>query len=250
MINPKNERARQAMQEGGKILSRIKGQLKETVAPGVTPQELETRAEKLIVEAGGKPSFKMVPNYFWATCINVNDGVVHGVPNSSPFREGDLVSVDVGMFYQGFHTDTSFTVPAGKINRQKQEFLRVGKRALKEAISKAVVGNRVAHISRSIQRILEREDYAPVRALTGHGIGKKLHEEPQIPCFWQGRLESSEVIPEGATLAIEVIYTLGSPELVISGEDSWTIRTRDGKIAGLFEETVLATVEGPLVLTT
>lgn len=249
MIKAKNQKAQEAMQEGGRRLSRIKAELKKAVAPGVTPSELDKKAEKLISEAGGEPSFKMVPNYSWATCINVNQGVVHGVPSQVAFREGDLVSIDVGMFYRGFHTDTSFTVPTGNIDQQKQKFLQVGKNALKKAIREAVVGNRVAHISQAMQRVLEKAGFAPVRALTGHGIGRKLHEQPQIPCFWEGSITNSEVIPEGATLAIEVIYTLGSPDLVVSEADNWTIATRDGKIAGLFEETVLVTARGPLVLT-
>lgn len=249
MINTKNENEIQAMQEGGRKLSRVKEELKASIAPGVTPRQVDKKAEKLILQAGGKPSFKMVPGYSWTTCINVNEGVVHGIPKGEAFREGDLVSVDVGMFYKGFHTDTSFTVAAGKADRKNRRFLEAGRRALRKAIDKAVPGNRVAHISQAMQRVLENEGFTPVRALTGHGIGKDLHEEPQIPCFWEGKPENSDIIPEGATLAIEAIYTLGSPELVISRDDNWTISSKDGKIAGLFEETVLVSAEGPLVLT-
>lgn len=249
MIIPKTKKELEIMREGGKRLARIKNELQKMVKPKVRPEEIEARAKELIKRAGGVPSFKKVKNYHWATCINVNEGVVHGVPRGEAFKKGDLVSVDVGMFYKGFHTDTSFTLACGKVGQDMHRFLQVGQKALKRAIAEAVPGNYIANISKAMQEVLEDAGFSPVRALTGHGIGRKLHEEPQIPCFWEGPIENSELTPEGATLAVEVIYTLGSPDLVISGEDNWTIATRDGKISGLFEETVAATVQGPLVLT-
>lgn len=249
MIKPKTKDEIALMQEGGKRLAQIKKELQEMVKAGVRAKEIDKKAEELIKKARGKPSFEMVKGYRWATCINVNEGVVHGVPGDYAFREGDLVSIDVGMFFKGYHTDTSFTVGAGKLDKEKERFLAAGRRALKAAIDACRPGMRVAHISRAMQKVLEEKGYSPVRALSGHGIGKNLHESPQIPCFWQGNVSDSEEIPEGAVFAIEAIYTLGSPELVLSGEDKWTIATRDGKIAGLFEETVAATVQGPLILT-
>lgn len=248
MIKAKTPEEIEIMAQGGAKLAIVRDTLAKMVAVGVTPLDIEKKAQGLIVKAGGKPSFQMVKNYHWATCININEGVVHGIPTARPFVPGDIVSLDVGMFYKGFHTDTSVTVPVGGIDPKTQKFLETGKGALKAAIHEAFPGNRVSHISQAMQKILEAEGYSPVRALIGHGIGRNLHEEPQIPCFWEGAVEAGEKIPTGAVFAIEVIYTAGSPDLVRL-EDRWTIATKDGKIAGLFEETVAVTAKGPRVLT-
>lgn len=236
------------MQEGGKLLAGIKKKLIDNVKEGANAQEIDSLAESLIEKAGGKPSFKMVENYSWTTCVNINEGVVHGIPKKSVvFEAGDVVSVDVGLFYKDFHTDTSFTV-AIKPDAKTQDFLKLGKKALKNGISQALIGNRIYDISKAIEDTLKQDKSSPIRALVGHGIGKKLHEAPQIPCFTSGRKEDTSEIPEGAVFAIEVMYTMGSPELGLD-EDGWTISTQDGKIASLFEETVAVIGDGPLVLT-
>lgn len=238
----------ETMEEGGMLLSEVKKELIGAVKVGLTAKNIDSLAEKLIKEKGGKPSFRMVPNYSWATCVNVNEGVVHGIPKESiVFEKGDIVSVDVGIYYKGFHTDTSFTVAIDGDEGIK-EFLGVGKEALENGISKALVGNKIYDISKEIEGTLIEADLTPIRALVGHGIGKKLHEEPQIPCFTSGRRQDSPEIPEGATFAIEVMYTMGRSALGLD-EDGWTISTRDGKIASLFEETVAVIGNGPLVLT-
>lgn len=254
MIIVKTPQEIKIMAEAGSKLANIRNTLAQMVQPGITPLEIEKRAQGLIKKQGGRPSFQMVKNYRWATCININDGVVHGIPTPIPFKEGDLVSIDVGMLYKGLHTDTSVTVlasptggPSGKIDNRLDKFLEVGKIALASAINNARPGNKVSDIAKSVQVEVEKHGYSPVRALTGHGIGKKLHEEPQIPCFWERGIQDT-VLPEGAVLAIEVIYTMGEPDLVLS-EDNWTLRTKDGTIAGLFEETVAVVPNGHLVLT-
>lgn len=246
MIKPKTKKEIEIMREGGRKLLLIKEALREAVNVGVTPDEVDKVAEELIMESGGKPSFKMVKNYHWSTCININEGVVHGVPGNTRFENGDIVSVDVGLFYKGFHTDTSFTVPVGEVSGEVKRFLAAGEKALLSSIDKVRAGGKISDISRVMETILKKEGYSPVRALTGHGIGRNLHEKPAIPCFWDG--EVSDAIPEGAALALEVIYMMGSPDLVLS-EDSWTLATKDGKIAALFEETVIAGKTGPQVLT-
>ncbi len=248
MITVKTPDELKIMAEGGAKLAVIRDDLAKMVAPNVTPFDIEKKAQELILEAGGKPSFQMVKNYHWATCININDGVVHGIPGNVPFKEGDLVSIDAGMYYKGFHTDTSVTLPAGQASMEVENFLEAGRKALKAAINKVRSGNRVSDISQSIQSIVEQYGYSPVRALTGHGIGKELHEEPQIPCFWEEDAGKGEILTEGTVLAIEVIYTMGEYDLV-KDVDNWTIRTKDGRIAGLFEETVAVTRDGSLVLT-
>lgn len=237
------------MVEGGKKLARIKGRLKKEVVEGISASKIDKIADELITKEGGKPSFKMVHGYHWATCVNVNEGVVHGIPKSEiVFKKGDVVSVDLGMFYGGFHTDTSFSVGLN-IDSEVNAFLETGKRALQAAIQAAKPGNRVYDISFAIESIVKYGGYSPVKALVGHGVGRKLHEEPQIPCFVDGtRRDQTPVIPEGAVLAIEVMYSMGSADVVLNN-DGWTIQTSDGKISALFEETVAVTKEGPKILT-
>lgn len=237
------------MREGGQKLAKVKDKLKEEIRPGVVPLELDRMAEGLILEEGGKPSFKTVKNYYWTTCINRNDGVVHGVPDNKPIEKGDIVSLDIGILYKGFHTDASFTVPVGEVRAETKRFLRAGEEAVEASIKEARVGKKVSHISKAMQEVLERYGYTPSRDLTGHGVGRALHEEPMIPCFWDGSLSEDIPIKVGMTLALEAIYMAGKPDIIVSKEDGWTISTRDGKIAGLFEETVAVTDKGPLLLT-
>lgn len=245
---PKTKKEIEIMAEGGKKLAKIKKSLTEKINEGVNAQEIEELAEILIKETGGKASFKMVPRYKWTTCVNVNEGVVHGIPKKETvFKKGDVVSVDIGLFYKGFHTDTSISVGI-KPNSETEDFLKTGKLALDNAIDKAQVNNKIFDISKAIQNTIENAGLVPIRALVGHGIGRSLHETPQIPCFVEGDKDDSPTIPEGAVLAIEVMYTLKKPDVKVSA-DGWTILTRDGKITGLFEETVAITAGGPLVLT-
>ena len=248
MINVRTNDELEIMAEGGRIISPIKDELEKLIIPGAIPKDIDKVAEELILKAGGEPSFKKVKGYDWTTCINVNEGVVHGIPNSIPFKEGDIVKLDIGIFYKGFHNDTAFTVGVGEISGKNKDFLDAGRQALKNSIKKAVAGAHVAEISKIMDETLTKRGYTPVRDLTGHGVGKNLHEEPQIPCYWEGDTGNSQVIPKGATLAIEVIYTQGAPELVLSSDDGWTISTKDGKIAALFEETIAVTDGLPLVL--
>lgn len=247
MIVAKTKKEIEIMTEGGRKLGSIKEALKKNVAVGITGKDINRLAESLITKTGGKPSFKTVKNYYWSTCININDGVVHGIPGNTPFKNGDIVSIDVGLFYKGFHTDTSFTLPVGEVSGRVKRFLDTGRRALSESISKVKTGNKVSDISKTMQSVLKKGGYSPVEALTGHGIGKSLHEDPHIPCFWKEGMRDEETL-EGASFAVEVIYMEGLPDLVLS-EDGWTLATKDGKIAALFEETVVATGQGPLVLT-
>lgn len=236
------------MLKGGQKLAKVKKELKKNIKEGVRASEIEDLANELIKSAGGKPSFKTVKDYEWATCVNVNEGVVHGIPGEDVvFKKGDLVSVDVGMYYDGFHTDTSFTVLLGN-DPAKDKFLSIGRLALRKGIAKARPGLQIYDISRAIEAVLKKSGLSPVRALVGHGIGRKLHEEPQIPCFTNGGRKDSPYIPENAALAIEVMYSKGTGEVKLAS-DGWTIETSDGTISALFEETVLVTKNGPLVLT-
>lgn len=252
MIPIKTDQEIEKMREGGKRLTQVLNQVLRAIKPGVSLEKLDKLAESLIEKKGGKPSFKMVKGYHWATCINVNQGVVHGVPDGYRLKNDDLVSVDMGMFCKGLHTDMARTLcvrrQKAKVKTQKDKFLETGKEALKKAIKAAKPGNRIGHISKAIQDVIQRRGYKPIEALTGHGVGKELHEEPQIPCFLKGKIEETPMLEPGMTLAIEVIYAQGSPEIVVA-PDGWTIETQDGKMSGLFEETVAVTRDGPLILT-
>ncbi len=234
--------------DGGKRLSEVKKRLEEKVEVGVSAWEIEELALDLIKKSGGEPAFARVPKYHWATCINTNDGVVHGIPKKeSIFQKGDVVSVDVGLFYKGFNTDTSFSKGL-EVDGDIENFLDVGKRALKNAVLKAVPGGRIFDISEAIETTLKRGNYNPVRALVGHGVGRNLHEDPQIPQFVYEERNRTLEIAVGAVLAIEVIYTTGSGG-IRNAEDGWTILTSDGKISALYEDTVVVTENGNLVVT-
>jgi methionyl aminopeptidase len=236
------------MLQGGRKLARVKKKLKEAIKVGVRASDIEKIAVRLIDKEDGRPSFKMVPKYNWATCVNVDAGVVHGIPNESVFfRQGNLVSVDLGMFYKGFHTDTSFSVGL-EVADEIEDFLETGKKALEEAIAKTKEGNRIFDISKAIETTLRERDVSPIKALVGHGIGRELHEKPQIPCFTNGKRKDSPEIHEGVVVAIEVMYAKGNGDVCLD-DDGWTISTRDGTISALFEETVAATKNEPVVLT-
>lgn len=248
MINIKSDAEVAIMAEGGKKLGRVKKGLAEAVAAGGNAAEIEALAQKLIKEEGAEVSFDKVPGYRWATCITVNEGLVHGIPvKSLVFKKGDIVSVDVGVYFKGFHTDTSITVGID-VDPETRKFLNIGKQALANAIAKARVGNHLFEISKAIEDTIEAAGYTTIKALVGHGVGRELHEDPQIPCFVPGRIEDSPKLVRGMVLAIEVMYAAGSDAVEVL-EDGWTIAMRDGKISGLFEETVAVTDGGPKVLT-
>ncbi len=244
----KSEEDIKILVECGRKLAKVKETLRPCLKEGVSAKKIDLFAESLIKKEGGFPSFKMVRGYKWSTCVNLNDGVVHGIPREDiVIREKDIVSVDLGMFYRGFHTDTAFSVGV-KIDTELKTFLEVGEQALNLAISKSKVGARIYDISLAIENTLKKHNLSPIKALVGHGIGRNLHEEPPIPCFAEGNPKNSAIIKEGEALAIEVMYTFGSGEVKLDPDD-WTIRTSDGKISAFFEETILVTQRGPLVLT-
>jgi len=248
-MNIKTEAEIEIMREGGRKLARVRDFLSEKIGEGVSAWDIEELAVRLIKKEKAEASFKMVKGYSWATCVNLNEGLVHGIPTKNViFKKGDVVSVDLGIYYNGFHTDTSFT-KAIDPDSKTANFLQVGKTAMKKAIEKTRLGNYVYDISEAIETPIKKAGFSPIKALVGHGVGRALHEEPQIPCFVPGAEESSSKLPVGAVLAIEVMYCMGQPDVVINN-DGWTISTADGKISALFEDTVAVTNKGPMVLTT
>lgn len=236
------------MIEGGKILGNVKSELIKIIKAGISAYEVDKLAESLIQKAGAKESFKMVEGYHWTTCINVNQGVVHGIPGKDIiFKKGDIVSVDLGVYYKGFHTDSSFSLGI-EVDKEKNKFLQVGKQTLINAINKAKAGNYVFDISDTIGKNLIKSNYNPIIGLVGHGVGRQLHEDPSIPCFAEDKRERTHKIEIGNVFAIEIMYTTGSGNIKI-GKDGWTISVEDDKISALFEDTVAITRNGPLVLT-
>jgi methionyl aminopeptidase len=242
------------MREGGRHLSKILKQLLAEVKEGAVPLEIDHRAKKLIAETGGSPSFLTVNDYQYATCISVNDGVVHGIPTTTPFKAGDIVSVDIGLLYKGYHTDTSWSVYLPPVKQTPETkaigvFMEVGKQALEKAIAAARVGNHIGHISQAIGDTVEGHGYSIVRSLVGHGVGTSLHESPQVPGVLTKPIEKTPVLKVGMVLAIEVIYAMGGPEVVYANHDGWSLATADGSLASLYEQTIAIDEEGPIILT-
>lgn len=243
-----------AMQEGGKVLGAILSELLDVSVPGISLLEIEALAQQRIKEAGMKPSFSTVADYKWATCLCINDVIVHGIPNGYELKEGDVFTIDIGLINKTYHSDTAWTkVICSKESNYRtpkdvETFLAVGQSALKKAISQARSGNRVGHISKIIQDIVEGAGYGIAKSLVGHGIGTTLHEAPQIPGFLKGSIEKTAPLTTGMTIAVEVIYTMGNPALVYL-DDGWSIATRDRSVSAVFEASLAVTDTEPIILT-
>ncbi len=265
MIYKKTEKEIAIMAAGGKILAEVLFKILDYARPGVSELELDAMAEKLIREKGGEPGFKKVPGYKHTICVSTNSVVVHGIPTEHKLREGDVLGIDCGVYYEGFHTDMAETIrigareahdpptatqlEAGVGSPRVDTFLNTGKRALNEAIKMAKPGNRIGHISKTIQDIVEGGGYSVVRSLIGHGVGRELHEEPEVPGYLNRKIEKTPLLMEGITIAIEVIYNMEKKEVVLTNDDGWTISTADGSISGLFERTVAITKNDLVILT-
>lgn len=238
----------EAMRTGGKLLGKIKRQLQEFTKVGMSFAEINAEAERLIAAAGAKANFAMVPKYHWATCIMHGDELCHGIPTATKkVLDGDLLRVDVGLLYDGFHLDTSISFIVGKASPEIERFLAVGQKALDAAIAQARPGNSVYDVSYAMQSVIDGAGYGSVFQLTGHGVGRELHEDPAIPCI-AIRSDKKITFTVGQTVAIETMYTMGNPMLVLD-KDGWTYRTKDGSLGGMIEETVLITDGEPEILT-
>lgn len=233
------------MRKSGAISARALKRALDSIAVGVTELELDNIAKEEIYKLGGDLSYKSVPNYKYATCITVNDEVVHGIPTERKIQDGDIVSIDLAVEFKGWHTDCAWSILVGP-DLEKKRFLKIGEKALQEGIDQAVAGNRIGDISYTIQDTVEKGGYQVVRSLVGHGIGRSLHEEPEIPCF--GERGAGPILLSGATLAIEVIFAKGSSQLNLQ-KDGWTFKTADGGWGGLFEMTVIVGRKEAEVLT-
>ena len=255
MIKIKSDEEIKIMQHSGHILAETLWEVVKNVRPGVSEIELDALAEKLIREKGGEPGFQKVPGYRNATCMSVNDIVVHGIPTNYLLKDGDIIGIDCGVYYKGFHTDMAETVrvqssKSDTKNDEVDRFLEIGKKALQAGISQARLGNHVGDISKAMQTIVEAQSgYSVVRSLVGHGVGRELHEEPEIPGYLIGNIEKTPLLRENMVIAIEIIYNMGGPEIVFANRDGWTLKTEDGSLAGLFERSLAITKDGPLIVT-
>lgn len=247
MIVVKSEEEVSKIERACSIVALTLKELEQMVAPGLTTRDLEKRAEEVIASNGGTPAFKGYRGFPASICTSVNDQVVHGIPSPKRvLREGDIVSIDLGVIYDGFYGDAAVTVPVGEIVPGTRRLMEVTREALHAAIPEARDGARVSDIGNAVQRHAEAAGFSVVRSFVGHGIGKSLHEEPQIPNF--GRPGRGPRLRSGMTLAIEPMVNAGRFEVRIL-DDGWTAVTVDGSISAHFEHTVLVTPEGGRPLT-
>lgn len=246
MIYRKSERELQYMREAGRIVALTLQELEKAIKPGVTTKELDSLAEEFIRRQGARPAFKGLYGFPASICTSVNEEVVHGIPGPRRLREGDIISIDVGTEVEGYHGDGAWTFPVGEISEEAARLLEVTREALYRGIEKAVAGNRLSDISHAIQTYVESHGFSVVRDFVGHGIGRRMHEEPQVPNF--GPPGRGPRLEEGMTLAIEPMVNAGTGA-VRRLDDGWTVVTRDGGLSAHFEHTVAITAAGPEILT-
>lgn len=246
MIRIKSNSELKKMHRSGQIARRILRTLGQAVAPGVTTRELDKLARELSRQARGSPSFLGYRGFPAAICASTNEVVVHGIPNSRKLQEGDILGIDYGIRLHGYHGDTAWTFAVGTVSPQALHLMQVTEQCLWEAIKVSVVGNTVGDISYAIQHYAESHGCNAVRDLVGHGVGKDMHEEPQVPNY--GNAGEGPPLRPGMTLAIEPMITAGSYE-VRSLEDGWTVVTLDGSLSAHYEHTVAILSDGPEILT-
>jgi len=234
------------MARAGEVVADTLALMGERARPGVTTQDLDELADEFIRSRGGVPTFKGYRGYPASICVSPNDMVVHGIPGLYALREGDVLSVDVGVTLDGFVADSAFTFPIGEISPEAERLLEGCQAALAAGIEQCRVGNRLSDISHAIQRVTEEHGFSVVRSLVGHGVGRSMHEEPQIPNF--GEPGRGPLLSEGMTFAIEPMINAGGAEVVLH-DDEWSISTADHSLSAHFEHTVAITGEGPKILT-
>ncbi|MGE5577670.1 MAG: type I methionyl aminopeptidase [Syntrophothermus sp.] len=246
MITIKSDMELRHMRRAGRLVALALEKVAEAVKPGVTTGDLDRLLEEFIISQGAIPAFKGYNGFPASICASVDDEVVHGIPGKRVLKEGQIISIDVGAIVEGFYGDAAETFPVGKISPEAQRLIDVTRQSLKEGIAFAVEGNRLSDISHAIQSYVEANGFSVVRDFVGHGIGREMHESPQIPNF--GRPGHGPRLKPGMTLAIEPMVNAGGFE-VITDPDNWTVRTRDGSFSAHFEHTVAVTENGPEILT-
>lgn len=246
MIFLKSDEEISLIKQSGHILAQVLGVVAGAIKPGITTKDLDTLAETYIYDQGATPSFKGYNKFPATLCISVNEVVVHGIPGKYELREGDIISVDCGVLYKGYHSDSAFTFPVGEITKEAKNLIKVTKESLYLGIAQAVVGKRVGDIGDAIETYVAASSYTVVRALAGHGVGKHLHEDPQVSNY--GKRGTGVQLKKGMVIAIEPMVNQGQAG-VVHDRDGWTIRTADGKLSAHFEHTVAVGEKGPEILT-
>lgn len=247
MIYLKTKEEIELLRESNMLVSRTLGLLNQHVRPGITTLELDKLAEEYIRDNGAEPGFKGYGGFPSTLCMSVNEQIVHGIPSGYQLQEGDILSVDCGAFMNGFHGDSAYTFTVGEIAPQTRKLLDVTKEALYRGVAQAKLGNRIGDISHAVQEYAQSNGMTVVREMVGHGLGRNLHEEPQVPNF--GRRGSGPQLKEGMVLCIEPMINLGTRHVIFE-KDGWTVRTADRKPSAHFEFAVAITADGPDVLST
>jgi len=246
MISIKTKEEIEIMTEAGRILAAVLAEVEKIAKPGITTLELDRASEALILKHGAKPGFKDYDGFPYSLCASVNETVVHGYPSDYILKEGDIIGLDLGVFYKGYYSDMAVTIPIGEVSFEAKRLLIVTKKALKRGIKKVRPGNTTGDIGNTIQRYVEDQGLGIVRDLCGHGIGKDLHEDPKIPNF--GQRHKGEELKEGMVICIEPMITIGDYRLK-KAADGYGYATRDGSLSAHFEHTILVTKFGARVLT-
>lgn len=250
MVNLKSDKEITIIAEGGRRLKVVVKDLLPLIKAGITTKDIDDKAEELIKKQGGESSFKTVPGYLFSTCTPINEQIVHTKPCDRVLIEGDVLTLDIGMLYKGWHTDYAITKVVGGQSKDEKinKFLKIGEDALYLAIKKAKIGNRLGLISEVIEREITGNGYFIIKELTGHGIGKKLHEDPYVFGFVDQPINRSLLIKKGLVIAIEIIYAMGT-EIMIYEKDNWSIITKDRSLSACFEHTIAVSDQGPIILT-
>lgn len=248
MISVKSQDEIELMRRAGKIVASVIDDLKPLVKAGITTAKIDSLAEELIAAEDAIPAFKGYRGFPATMCTSINAEIVHGIPARNIFlKEGDIISLDLGVNFKGYFSDMAITLAVGAINARAKKLLDVTKKALDEGLKQVRAGNHLSNVSYAIQNFVEKNGFSVVRQFVGHGIGKELHEEPEIPNF--GRPNQGPRLAAGMTLAIEPMVNMGTWESVIL-DNGWTAVTRDGELSAHFEHTVLITEGAPEILTT
>ncbi|MGL5614851.1 MAG: type I methionyl aminopeptidase [Sarcina sp.] len=246
MITIKNEIEIDLMRKAGRIVGETLNLLKQNIRPGITTAELDRIAEEFIVKQGATPSFKGLYGFPGSVCISVNDQVVHGIPGGYTLKEGDIVSLDCGACLNGFHGDAARTFPVGNVSEEALKLIEVTEECFFKGLEYAKVGNKLTDVSHAIQQYVEDNGFSVVRDFVGHGIGRKVHESPDVPNF--GRPGRGPKLVTGMALAIEPMVNIGKYH-VKTASDDWTVLTADGSLSAHYENTVIILPDGPEVLT-
>ena len=246
MIIIKNSQQIEYMKRAGKVVSDTLARIEEVIKPGISTVEIDKLAEKIILKQGAKPSFKGYSGFPASICASVNDEVVHGIPNTRILQDGDIISIDCGAMLDGYHGDAARTFAVGKISLQAAKLIKVTEESFFQGVKKAIIGNRLTDISYEIQKYIESFGFSVVRDYVGHGIGRSIHEEPEIPNF--GRPGRGPKLVRGMVLAIEPMVNMGKYN-VKTLQNEWTVVTADGSLSAHYENTIAILDEGPEILT-